>query len=255
MNEGWFTAFDTFGLLIFTWFLLGVISTLTYHYGKRDRDKLKVNPSDMIPSSILGLLALILGFTFSLVVQRYESRRALAVKEANAISTAYMRGTLLHPVDGVSLKKYYQDYLKNRILFYESLGKPEHQRIARVGVKLKQQIWAHLQQVVQEERSAIPSAYIYALTDMFSVEDERTFALHRNLPVTLYFLIMLLSAVTIGSFYFDRGYNGETVHWRPLLLIFVFGIMIAFIHDMDHPTTGLITITQEAMINIREIMN
>lgn len=255
MSEGWHIRFDSFGMLISTWLFLGVISALTYHYGKYDRNKERVNPSDMIPSSILGLLALILGFTFSLVVQRYESRRALAVEEANAISTAYIRGTLLHPVKGINLQDYYRAYLRNRILFYESLGTPEHPKIASAVIELKQKILMHLQEVVKEERGAIPSAYIYALTEMFDVEDERTFALHRNLPVTLYFLILLLSAVTIGSFYFDRGYNGETVHWRPLLLIFVFGIMIAFIHDMDHPTTGFITITQEAITNLEEVMN
>src|SRR6185437_8354890 len=46
-------------------------------------------------SAILGLLALLTGFTFSLAIQRVEERRALVLEHANAIGTAYLRVQLL----------------------------------------------------------------------------------------------------------------------------------------------------------------
>lgn len=48
-----------------------------------------------IVSAVLGLLALLMGFTFSLAVDRYETRRALVLEEANAIGTAWLRAQLL----------------------------------------------------------------------------------------------------------------------------------------------------------------
>jgi hypothetical protein len=44
---------------------------------------------------ILGLLALLLGFTFAMSLSRYEHRKQLVTQEANALGTAYLRSQLL----------------------------------------------------------------------------------------------------------------------------------------------------------------
>src|SRR5688572_6962231 len=46
-------------------------------------------------AAMLGNLALLLAFTFSVALDRYESRRRLAIEEANAIGTSYLRAQLL----------------------------------------------------------------------------------------------------------------------------------------------------------------
>jgi hypothetical protein len=43
-----------------------------------------------IQGALLGLLGLLLGFTFAMAVGRYEARRDLVVKEANAIGTTFL---------------------------------------------------------------------------------------------------------------------------------------------------------------------
>ena len=46
-------------------------------------------------AAVFGLIALILGFSFSFAAQRFEERRALVVSEADAIRTAYLRAGFL----------------------------------------------------------------------------------------------------------------------------------------------------------------
>jgi hypothetical protein len=48
-----------------------------------------------IQMSLLGVLALLIGFTFSLALHRFDSRSEAVVEEANAIGTTYLRAHLL----------------------------------------------------------------------------------------------------------------------------------------------------------------
>jgi hypothetical protein len=48
-----------------------------------------------IQGAVLGLLALLLGFTFAMAVNRYEARREFVVEQANAIGTTFLRASLL----------------------------------------------------------------------------------------------------------------------------------------------------------------
>src|SRR5579871_3973238 len=50
---------------------------------------------DSVQTAALGLLALLLGFSFSLVATRYDTRNEVIVHEANAITTAYLDAELL----------------------------------------------------------------------------------------------------------------------------------------------------------------
>ena len=69
-----------------------------YRVGRRFQDvtnEVSKSKVDAIQASLLGVLALILGFTFSLSLQRYDSRSEAVVDEANAIGTTYLRAQLL----------------------------------------------------------------------------------------------------------------------------------------------------------------
>jgi hypothetical protein len=63
----------------------------------------EVSDKGYLLSGVLGLLALLIAFTFGLAVDRYEGRRHLVTEEANAISTAEMRVQLLPSPDGARL--------------------------------------------------------------------------------------------------------------------------------------------------------
>ncbi len=46
---------------------------------------------------MLGLLALLLGFTFSLALNHFEARRNLVVQEANALGSAWREAHMSPP--------------------------------------------------------------------------------------------------------------------------------------------------------------
>src|SRR5271169_1628111 len=72
-----------------------------------------------VQAAALGLLALLLGFSFSLVASRYDARREVIVHEANAIGTAYLRAQLLPEPQRSESREIFHRYVAERIRAYD----------------------------------------------------------------------------------------------------------------------------------------
>ena len=68
-----------------------------------------------IQAAMLGLLALLLGFTFTMALQRFDNRSQAVISEANAIGTAYLRTQLLPEEFREPARKLIADYVQLRI--------------------------------------------------------------------------------------------------------------------------------------------
>src|SRR5271169_473979 len=75
---------------------------------------------DFIMTAILTLLSLIIGFSFSMAVSRYDQRKNYEEAEANAIGTEYIRADFLPAADAAKTRALLRDYLDQRILFYNT---------------------------------------------------------------------------------------------------------------------------------------
>lgn len=235
--------------------MLWIISVITYKWGKKVREASPIETfkiSEIISTSSFAMLSLILGFTYSMAVSRFELRRKLVVDEANAISTTYLRGKIIH-VDAAKYKQLYKHYLDLRIESYDSYDNPERMKeIKRATGLIQKEIFLDLEDITLKNRGALESAYIYALTEMFDSEFERSIALDINLPTTIYIIIIMIAIVTIGMLNFDRGYSQKESHWAMTLFIVVFAVVVCFIHDLDHPHTGAVRISQAALLQLRD---
>src|ERR1700751_4431743 len=74
---------------------------------------------NIVQAATLTLLALIIGFSFSMAVSRYDLRKSLEEAEANAIGTEYLRADLLPAENRVPVRDLLRKYLDLRIAFYE----------------------------------------------------------------------------------------------------------------------------------------
>ena len=93
-------------MLISTLILVGLAALLiltteagyrSYLWVRQRRDMTSDEGSSFVMSSALTLLALLVGFTFSMAQSNFELRRDLVTHEANAISTAHLRQQLCGP--------------------------------------------------------------------------------------------------------------------------------------------------------------
>src|SRR5271169_6391577 len=95
-----------------------------------------------ILAATLTLLGLIIGFSFSMAITRYDQRKNLEEEEANAIGTEYVRADLLPAADAAKVRVLLLKYLDQRILFYETRDDVELQKINTVTTQLQNELWS-----------------------------------------------------------------------------------------------------------------
>ena len=122
-------------VLSFIIFCLILISNwLGYQYKKR---QLELYPGQVqeamgsVEGSMLGVLSLLLGFTFSVAVSKYEARRHFTVDEANLIGTAILRCDMYPDSIRSPLLADFKQYIEARIDYYDAGNNEE---------KLKEQL-------------------------------------------------------------------------------------------------------------------
>src|SRR5579862_8006976 len=96
----------------------------------------------VVQAAILTLLGLLVGFTFSMAVSRYEQRKNYEEAEANAIGTEYVRADLLPAADAARVRDLLKNYLDQRVLFYTTRDEPQLQRINASTAQLQTELWS-----------------------------------------------------------------------------------------------------------------
>ena len=241
---------------IWVFFIATILTLLavaysSYTWGRKSKSILKAVPSDAVSNYIHGLLALILGFSFSMALTRFDLRRELAIRESNAIDRAYLRLELVNFKNPSAVKELFKKYLDLRIEAYKSQTPRE---VLKEVSQTRKEIWRHFIPVTVKGRGELESDFLESLNDMFDSANARNFALMKMLPPSFYLLILILAATAFGLMNFDRGFNADTSHWRSIIFILLFGVVFSFIYDMDHFRTGLIQITQDSLSMLRQSM-
>jgi hypothetical protein len=218
-----------------------------YRLGKRRLEKhpeSKTEGSGAVDSSIFGILGLILAFTFTGTLSRFENRTNLVLKEANAIGTAYLRLDLLPKSDRDKLRPLYKEYVQSRINLYENY---ENRQLSnsyfRQGLKLQSQIWETANaSVLVGKNPGIISLVLSSTNDMIDVANERLQATRTHPPAIVYVLLFTLALASA----FLVGQSMSANQRRPLSYMIMFCVTISaityIILDLEYPRLGLIKI-------------
>ena len=96
-----------------------------------------------LEAAVFALLGLLIAFTFSGALTRFDVRRGQVVDEANAIGTAYLRIDLLPPAAQPRLRETFRNYVDARIATYRKLPDLQAaQRELALSQALQADIWA-----------------------------------------------------------------------------------------------------------------
>lgn len=211
-----------------------------------------------VKGAILALVGLLLGFSFSISMNRFEHRRDLMLDEANAIGTAYLRGDLLPQPAQSQFKEILRTYTDARIEAFGTaaiLDDNEWSSIRRAD-DLQTQAW-NLGIAYVKENSQAAGAILLpnALNEMIDISLKREAARLVEVPPPIFLLLvvsLLIAGLLVGhSFGVARERN-----W-PMTVVFCFLLsLVAFIIiDLDQPRRGLIKERQRVMEYLRSTMN
>jgi len=212
-----------------------------------------------LETAVFALLGLLIAFTFSGALSRFDVRRAQVVDEANAIGTAYLRIDLLPASVQPRLRQTFRDYVDARIATYQKL--PDLHAAEREltrSQELQTQIWDQAAAAVSmpESRPGTQFVVMPALNQMFDITTVRVFATYMHPPMIVYAMLIglaLASALLAG--YQTAGEKAyDWVHQVGFAGIVAFTLFV--ILDIEYPRSGWIRIDaiDQALINIRASM-
>jgi hypothetical protein len=207
-----------------------------------------------LQSAILGILGLLLGFTFSMSVTRFEARKELVRDEANAIGTAYLRSKLLAPPRRDEMAALFRAYVDSRLVVasprLDQAGLDE--ALAEAG-RLHARLWSLAVAEAQGDPRAVTTGLLLqSLNDVIDLHEKRVAALENHVPATL---LLLLAVVAVFGLLMT-GVSCATVghrHFAPVLAVaFLIAFTIVIIIDLDSPRRGLIHVSQNSMLRLRD---
>jgi len=205
------------------------------------------NKNAEISSSLLGLLALILGFTFAMAGSRYDSRKDNLIEEANCIGTAFLRSDVYPDSLKNEFKKDFEAYIKSRRGYY-LLDNDEAKLMVslRESAAISNQLWSRATFYAKDKDYFIQSNMMLpALNAMFDSASKSNMVLNSNVPETIVYLLLAFSVVI--SFFI--GYNSgleKKINTKFMLgFCFLICIVIFITLDLDRPRRGLIKLDNE----------
>jgi hypothetical protein len=195
--------------------------------------------SSAIEGAVFALFGLLLAFTFSGAVTRYDAHRELVLQESN-VGTACLRLDLLAPQDQPPLRQLFRDYVNSRLHLYDRVSS----EISETTKQLQQEIWK--KSVAAAAPGANPDAtklLLPALNDMIDITSTRQNAFNMHPPTVIFLLLFVLS----GCCAFVAGY-GMTATRRSwfysIALAFTVTLTVYATLEIEYPRQGLIRLTQ-----------
>jgi hypothetical protein len=241
--------------------LMLVSLEIGYRYGLRRRARHpgeSNEASGAVVAAVLGLLGLVLAFTFSSASERLTVRRAQIVDEANAIGTAYLRLDLLAPADQPAIRALFRDYVEVRIETFEKLlDQAELSAAVERAHRLQRDIWSRsVAACASAPNSSTSILLLGALKEMIDITTTRAIATVTHVPLLILGLLVFLSSLGALLAGDTLAFQGRRNPLHMVLFALAIASTIYVIIDLEHPRAGLITIgaPDRAMVELRNLV-
>lgn len=219
-------------------------------FGARATDK-SAGHFGTIESAVLGLLGLLIGFTFAIDVSQFEGRREAVLNEANAIGTTALRARLLPAPYAPKILKLLQDYVQIRLdITQRVVSLQELETAIARSDAIQEALWRETQAVVAKDNAMVPTGlFVQTLNEMIDNQQTRIYAAMKRLPDIVVYGLYGVAAVALGF----AGYASGLAAGRSRIPVYFLGLLIAavmlLIQDIDRPNAGFINVSQRPMID------
>lgn len=222
--------------------LLSLATRLGAALPKNSEPEVSDDGRSTVLAATLTLLALIVGFTFSMAVNRYDQRKSAEVEEANAIGTAYMRAGLLPSTQAGSVRTLLKKYLDQRVLFYTTTDETLlWQTNARTG-ELQTALWLEVRDAAVAQPTPVAALVVASINEVFDMQGRTQAAWWNRIPLGAWALMIsmaFLSNLLIGFWMKDEKRNGFLMLVLPIAL----SVSFFLIADIDSPRYGVIQVS------------
>jgi hypothetical protein len=239
-------------------FLLGIMrvaSEIGFRLGRRSRARSEADTKSWIASvegAMFGVLALLLGFTVSMAVSRFDTRRVLLLEEANAIGTVYWRTQLVPTPASSEMVGLLREYVDTRLQF-DRASSARNFRVARDRAdKLQNELWTRaVAFAAKDPRSVTAGLLLESLNQTFDLGAARWAAFNAHVPETVIMVDVVAALLAITLVGYSFGLGGRRNPFTEWLLTVCLTLVLMVIIDLDQPVRGLIHVSQQPMIDLQ----
>jgi hypothetical protein len=221
---------------------------------KRLRDDAAGADAGLVLGATLTLLGLIIGFTFSMAISRYEQRKNYEEAEANAIGTEYVRADLLPAADAQRVRALLAHYTDQRIWFYKTRDLQQLQRVNAETAQLQTELWSAVATPAATQQTPIVALIVSGMNDVLNSQGYTQAAWWNRIPPSAWGLMLIIGLccnLLIG--YCVRRTGMELVVF--LVLTLVVSISFFLIADIDSPRGGIIRVEPQNLVSLSQSLH
>lgn len=214
---------------------------------EEDRDDFGI-----VLGATLTLLGLLIGFSFSMAISRYDQRKNYEEAEANAIGTEYVRADLLPAADAAEVRELLKKYLDQRVLFYTTRDPRQLARVNADTAELQSKLWTAARAPAAEQPTPIVALAVSGMNDVLNSQGYTQAAWWNRIPRSAW---VLMVAIALGC----NLLIGYGAHRRDLriFLIVPIAVSISFflIADIDSPRRGTIHVAPQNLLSLSQSLS
>lgn len=249
----WVVGLAIFGGLIGALLIAGVLRRQRNRKQDRSGSATESSEQAITVSAVMGLLALLVAFTFSIALERFDTRRVNVLNEANAIGTTYLRAQLLEQPHRARISKLLVVYTDTRIALANARPSPEQRGLLTTSDGLIADLWTATVAAFPSIRPYnFSHSFLDSMNNLIDMDATRKAARQAHVPAAVFLALFLYQFVAAGVISFVvAGKRSRQTSWVLFVLL---GFLLLLIIDVDRPTTGGITESQEPMLQLRAFL-
>jgi hypothetical protein len=247
---------DNVPILVFVGVFV-LVNFVAYEVGFRIGDRFKERnpdapegPTGLIVGSILGLMAFLLGITMGMAGDRFDNRRALVLAETNAIETGYLRAGYLSEPASSDSRALWAEYVPLRIATND---REQLEANVERSEEIQQELWVIAEDVASTEGSDVVALYVESVNEVINLHTSRLVAgANARVPVTIIWLLIAGVVLSLGLVGYNAGLDKRRSPVIAIVLVVSLGAVLWLLMDLDRPTEGFISTSQQPLIDLAE---
>ena len=207
-----------------------------------------------LESATIGLLALLVGFTFAMALSRFEARRDAVVQEANAIGTTALRARFLPEPHRTESFKLLREYVTVRIdAFQGGHSFSELKASIKRSDAIQEALWQQAMTVAEKDKALVPTGhFIQSLNQMFDSQGIRLGVLRNQIPSVVLVVLNVLAAAAGGFVGYANAIDPRLSRLPGIIMGLLISLVLYVIADLDRPNSGFTQNNQQAMLDVAE---
>jgi len=251
--DHFFDAIPIWGLFVGTILLALASVDAGYRWARhrqRERELEKEAPVGAMGGATLGLLAFLLAFTFGHAADGFHARKVALVEETNAIRMTYLLSDVIPEAQRTEIRTVLREYVDQRLRW--STGQRDEP--GQSAGALLDRLWKAAA-IVGEQNQGGVDVFLSSVGRVIELQQERIMVRERSrIPGAYWAVLYLVAVLALGSVGYHGGVAGTIRSPVMVAVAIAFSAVIMVIADLDRPGQGFINVSQQPLVDLREIL-